>query len=272
MKFFHTPFPFPCSSFSKRVYGRNHSYENDFCTKNCMQELVLEQRHKRTRKWPNKSRSNPTTAVDVLDDRFSVHTPIVFWTISTNLNTQTINSTIAIDFNSRSPIMNLYHFWLIWPRIKCPVVSKQDLSELPSTKRKWWDREGNSGRWPGYVMSTKVILNPAKVSFFWRKSVFRDVRMQFCLTLKFLVTLSRKTDFRSSKNSFHGHDISQGLDREPPSLSPHFLLHSPIRTLRGVYFILALNRGQQKVHKGLSYQREQKQTCCKKTIIKQGHI
>ena len=41
---------------------------------------------------------------------------------------------------------------------------------------------------------------------------------------------SRKTDFRynkdfrSSKNNFRGHDISQGLDREPPSLSPHFLL------------------------------------------------
>ena len=41
---------------------------------------------------------------------------------------------------------------------------------------------------------------------------------------------SRKTDFRynkdfpSSKNNFRGHDISQWLDREPPSLSPHFLL------------------------------------------------
>ena len=41
---------------------------------------------------------------------------------------------------------------------------------------------------------------------------------------------SRKTDFRlnkdfrSSKNNFRGHDISQGLDRVPPSLSPHFLL------------------------------------------------
>ena len=35
---------------------------------------------------------------------------------------------------------------------------------------------------------------------------------------------SRKTDFRSSKNNFRGHDISQGLDRGPPSLSPHFLL------------------------------------------------
>ena len=35
---------------------------------------------------------------------------------------------------------------------------------------------------------------------------------------------SRKTDFRSSKNNFREHDISQGLDREPPSLSPHFLL------------------------------------------------
>ena len=38
---------------------------------------------------------------------------------------------------------------------------------------------------------------------------------------------SRKKDFRSSKNNFHGHDISQGLDREPPSLCPHFLLVGP---------------------------------------------
>ena len=33
------------------------------------------------------------------------------------------------------------------------------------TKRKWRDREGNSGRWPGYVMSTKVIFSPAEVCF-----------------------------------------------------------------------------------------------------------
>ena len=51
------------------------------------------------------------------------------------------------------------------------------------------DREGSSGRWPGYVMSTKVIFNPAEVSFFWRKSVFRDVCMQSYLALRFLVTL-----------------------------------------------------------------------------------
>ena len=78
-------------------------------------------------------------------------------------------------------------------------------------------------------------------------------RMQSCLALRFLMTLhpllheifaflsnirlrlarmrtSRKTnvrknkDFRSSINSFRGHDKSQGLDREPPPLSPHFLL------------------------------------------------
>ena len=36
-------------------------------------------------------------------------------------------------------------------------------------------------------------------------------------------------DFRSSKNNFRGHDISQGLDREPPSLSPHFLLIRCVR-------------------------------------------
>ena len=69
------------------------------------------------------------------------------------------------------------------------------------------------------VMSTKVIFRRTEVSFFWRKSVFRDVRMQSCLALRFLVTLrlplheiftflsnirlrlacmrtSRKTDFR----------------------------------------------------------------------------
>ena len=40
------------------------------------------------------------------------------------------------------------------------------------------DREGNSGRWPGYAMSTKAIFNPAEVSFFWRKSVLPDVPMQ----------------------------------------------------------------------------------------------
>ena len=48
---------------------------------------------------------------------------------------------------------------------------------------------------------------------------------------------SRKTDFhqnkdfRSSKNNFRGHDISQGLDREPTFLSPHFLLDLYIRVL-----------------------------------------
>ena len=36
--------------------------------------------------------------------------------------------------------------------------------------------------------------------------------------------LRQNKDFRSSKNNFRGHDISQGLDREPLSLSPHFLL------------------------------------------------
>ena len=45
------------------------------------------------------------------------------------------------------------------------------------------------GALAGYVMSTKVIFNPVEVSFFWRKSVFRDVRVQFCLALRFLVTL-----------------------------------------------------------------------------------
>ena len=33
-----------------------------------------------------------------------------------------------------------------------------------------------------------------------------------------------KKDFRSSKNNFRRHDIPQGLDRESPSLSHHFVL------------------------------------------------
>ena len=84
---------------------------------------------------------------------------------------------------------------------------------------------------------------PRQLFLTQRKSVFRDVRMQSCLAHRFLVTLhlplygifaflsnnrprlacmgtSRKTDFRSSKNNFRGHD----MDRQPPSLSPHFLL------------------------------------------------
>ena len=94
----------------------------------------------------------------------------------------------------------------------------------------------------------KLIFNPPEVSFFWRKSVFWEVCMQFCLALRCLVTFrpplhetfaflsnirsrkawmrtSQKTDFclkkdfRSSKNNFRRHDISQGLDRESPSFS-----------------------------------------------------
>ena len=63
-----------------------------------------------------------------------------------------------------------------------------------------------------------------------RKSVFRDVRMQSCLALRFLV--KRENGIRprlacmrtSPKTDFRGHDISQGLDWEPPSLSPRFFL------------------------------------------------
>ena len=43
---------------------------------------------------------------------------------------------------------------------------------------------------------------------------------------------SRKTCSRDiAKNNFTGIDISQGLDLDPPSLSPHFLLvqfHIPV--------------------------------------------
>ena len=56
-------------------------------------------------------------------------------------------------------------------------------------KRKSRDREGSSGRWPGYVVSLKAIFNPAEVSFFRRKSTFRDVRMKSCLALRLLKTL-----------------------------------------------------------------------------------
>ena len=59
--------------------------------------------------------------------------------------------------------------------------------------------QGGSGRWSGYVMPTKVIFNLAEVSFFWRKSVFRDVRMQSCLALRFLVKReNRKKCFLSN--------------------------------------------------------------------------
>ena len=68
--------------------------------------------------------------------------------------------------------------------------------------------------------------------------------MQSCFALRFLVKRENdgargtevglhadvSEDFLSSKNNFRGHDISQGLDREPPSLSPHFLLAAGKRT------------------------------------------
>ena len=44
---------------------------------------------------------------------------------------------------------------------------------------------------------------------------------------------SRKTDFRSrdiAKNNFSGIDITQGLDMEPPSFSPYFLLVTVVLT------------------------------------------
>ena len=39
----------------------------------------------------------------------------------------------------------------------------QSVFILGHTKRKWEDIEGGSGRWPGYVMSTKVIFRRAEV-------------------------------------------------------------------------------------------------------------
>ena len=44
---------------------------------------------------------------------------------------------------------------------------------LEFTKRKWGDREGHSGRWLGYVDSTKVICGFRRK----RKSISPDVRM-----------------------------------------------------------------------------------------------
>ena len=55
---------------------------------------------------------------------------------------------------------------------------------------------------------------------------------------------SRKTDFRSrdiAKNNFSGIDISQGLDLDPPSLSPYFLLiHGPINIMQ-FFFMLEVS-------------------------------
>ena len=58
------------------------------------------------------------------------------------------------------------------------------------------------------------------------------------------VRTSRETDFRYNKDfclskySFRGHDMSQGLDREPPSLSPHFLLIDRMDCSSGQYSFL----------------------------------
>ena len=51
-------------------------------------------------------------------------------------------------------------------------------------------------------MSTKVIFNLAEVSFFWRKSAFRDVRMQSCLALRFLVKRENRKKCFSFKHHF----------------------------------------------------------------------
>ena len=54
-----------------------------------------------------------------------------------------------------------------------------------------------------------------------------------------------KTDFRSrdiTKNNFNGIDISQGLDLEPPSLFPYFLLISLIIYIKNIYCIDKLMR------------------------------
>ena len=120
---------------------------------------------------------------------------------------------------------------------------------IDQIKRKWGDREGGSRRWPGYVMSTRVIFRRAEVfllgevclprrphAVLLRSQVLSEKR-KWWRTWKadeYIFSFKHRTevgphadvseDFRLSKNNFRGHDISQGLDREPPSLSPHFLL------------------------------------------------
>ena len=123
-------------------------------------------------------------------------------------------------------------------------------------KRKWGDREGGWRRWPGYVMSTKVIFRRAEVfvlgevclprrphAVLPRSQVLSEKRKWWRTwkAYEYIFSFKHRTevglhadvseDFRSSKNNFRGHDISQGLDREPPSLSPHFLLVWCVYTL-----------------------------------------
>ena len=58
-----------------------------------------------------------------------------------------------------------------------------------------------------------------------------------CMRMSRKTNLRYNKDFRLSKNNFCGHDISQGLDREPPSLSPHFLL------LQAIHAVVTSNDG-----------------------------
>ena len=56
----------------------------------------------------------------------------------------------------------------------------------------------------------KLIFNPPEVSFFSRKSVLRDVRMQSCLAHRFLVTL--RPPLHEIFAFFFKHQIEEGLD------------------------------------------------------------
>ena len=85
-------------------------------------------------------------------------------------------------------------------------------------------------RRPHAVLSRSQVLSEKRK---WRRTWKADEIFAFLSNIRprlACMRTSRKTDFRqnkdfhSSKNNFCGHDISQGLDREPPSLSPHFLL------------------------------------------------
>ena len=120
-------------------------------------------------------------------------------------------------------------------------------SELWLAKRKWRDRdlEGSSGPWPGYPR--KLFLTQRK-SRFSSGSLFSETspcslaslsgsQWQFVLhymkSLLFFQTSDRgwpacgRLGGQTSAGTKAFVDmtyISQGLDREPPSLSPHFLL------------------------------------------------
>ena len=137
------------------------------------------------------------------------------------------------------------------------------LTCLGRVKRKWWDREGHWGRRLGYVDSSKVIFSLRRKrkcvsrdvrtewslfptancrcrntifhhfeTRFYRQTVSPRYPPLFCFHWEHHIEVGLDADvsenilpFESpSINNFSGIDISQGLDREFPSLFPYFLL------------------------------------------------